>query len=102
MYGGGILGGTLNNSLVISNQASQEGGGVWLSILNNCTVVNNYVMAGGQGAGIYGGYARNSIILNNYDYPSLLPDNVGFSTGGLLQFLHLSEPSSLASQSREC
>ena len=76
MYGGGILGGTLNNSLMISNQASQQGGGAWLSTLNNCTVVNNYVMAGGQGAGIYGGYARNSIIFNNYDYPSLRSDNM--------------------------
>jgi hypothetical protein len=78
IYGGGILGGTLNNSLVVGNRASTEGGGVDGSVLNNCTVVNNYLptqFAHVGSAGIYGGYVNNSIIVNNYDYPSLFSDN---------------------------
>jgi hypothetical protein len=69
VFGGGISGGTLNNSLVVRNLTTYYGGGSWSATLNNCTVLFNYTTTGlsHQGAGTYDGITRNSIVLYNYD-----------------------------------
>lgn len=87
VYGGGIIGGTLNNSLVTWNQAEGSGlgslaavgGGACPIRLNNCTVTCNFATGSGiaaqYGAGIYGGIAQNCIVINNYDSAGLVLDN---------------------------
>jgi hypothetical protein len=69
--GGGVMGGILNNCLIVSNNATY-GGGVYASaaypvVLNNCIISNNTAVAGG---GVYnnwptpGGYVTNCILNN--------------------------------------
>ena len=65
VFGGGIYGGMLNNSLVIENVATW-GGGAYDARLNNCTVISNYCTV--RGGGTYNGVVRNSIVLANYEY----------------------------------
>jgi hypothetical protein len=67
IYGGGIINGILNNSLVTLNQASFYGGGTYYANLNNCTVLNNS-SGHNLGAGTYYGTAQNSIVLDNYNF----------------------------------
>lgn len=71
MYGGGLVSGTVDNSLLIFNQAFIEGGGAYATALNNCTVMNNLANTPGPihtfGAGLSLGIAKNCIILNNFD-----------------------------------
>jgi hypothetical protein len=69
VFGGGISGGTLNNSLVVGNLTTFYGGGSWSATLNNCTVLFNYTTTplSHQGAGTYDGITRNSIVLYNSD-----------------------------------
>jgi hypothetical protein len=76
VYGGGIVSGTVDNSFVIGNLATYGGGG-YSATLNNCTVVNNYARKSNYGAGLALGYARNSIVLNNYDLTFFSTDNYG-------------------------
>ena len=64
--GGGMANGTLDNSLIINNQA-EYGGGVLEATLNNCTVINNLAIVPGGGGGTYEAIVRNSIVLNNFD-----------------------------------
>jgi len=71
IFGGGICGGMLKNSLMIGNLAPY-GGGAYGATLNNCTVVNNFCEtphngASGYGGGMYGCVVRNSIVVANYD-----------------------------------
>jgi hypothetical protein len=64
-YGGGGIGfGTLNNSLVVENEASY-GGGAYNATLNNCSVVDNYTTITDpfSGAGTCGGIVNNSIVI---------------------------------------
>jgi hypothetical protein len=81
IYGGGLCGGKLYNSLMVGNHATISGGGAFSSWLYSCTVVNNYVTTAATyaGAGVSSGSAGNSIILNNYNYPSFLSDNFGLA-----------------------
>jgi hypothetical protein len=76
VYGGGAAWGTVDNSLIVGNQATY-GGGVGYSSLNNCTVENNQAdgAGGGRGAGTYDAIARNCIVVKNYDFPNVIPDN---------------------------
>jgi hypothetical protein len=70
-YGGGIVFGTLANSLVVGNEAS-SGGASYNANLNNCTVMNNFATnyLTGTGGGTDGGIVRNSIVIGNYlGYP---------------------------------
>jgi hypothetical protein len=71
-YGGGAIGGTLNNCIVSSNSTSAgqtSGGGAYVSTLNNCTLSGNSAAYGG---GAYYCTANNCILSNNwatgYDY----------------------------------
>jgi hypothetical protein len=68
VYGGGFAHGTVLNSLVVQNVADY-GGGTFNASLGNCTVVGNFTSASfpKNAAGTYGGSARNSIVLRNYD-----------------------------------
>src|ERR1044071_1226847 len=45
-YGGGAVGGTLNNCTLMGNSAGQ-GGGVYRGILNNCALTGNSATSGG-------------------------------------------------------
>jgi hypothetical protein len=80
-YGGGIKSGTLNNSLVINNQAA-SGGGAYSTTLNNCTVIYNYAINHNSGGGTYAGIVNNSIVVFNYDYNTSTEDD--YSSGGVL------------------
>jgi hypothetical protein len=72
--GGGIISGTLNNSLVVQNVA-YYGGGAYNAALNNCTVQENYAVLNNQGGGTYAGLVQNSIVRGNFDgYPNV---NIG-------------------------
>ena len=65
IFGGGIYGGTLNNSLVIRN-AARSGGGAYSATLNNCNVLVNYFgFALSSGSGTYNCAVQNSIVLYN-------------------------------------
>ena len=80
VYGGGVANGTLNNSLVLLNQATSLGGGAYYATLNNCTVVNNVVktptaVTSGHGAGTYYGVVNNSIVMGNVDKNLVLVGN---------------------------
>ncbi|HSU52880.1 MAG TPA: immunoglobulin domain-containing protein [Candidatus Dormibacteraeota bacterium] len=76
IYGGGIggplstfselIGGTLNNSFVIGNYATDYGGGACSINLNNCTISFNYSGGSSSGGGAYECNARNTIIMYNY------------------------------------
>ena len=72
VYGGGASDGTIFNSLLVGNLANY-GGGMTLSSLVNCTVVNN--SASIIAAGTYYAYVYNSIVVDNYDFASGIPDN---------------------------
>jgi hypothetical protein len=89
--GGGIISGTLNNSLVVLNVAAY-GGGAYNANLNNCTVQANYttVAYSERGAGTYGGFVRNSIVIGNFDgYPYLEGiDNYAPVLAGPLQYFY--------------
>jgi len=63
IYGGGMANGTLNNSLVVYNQAYSQGGGAYYGTLNGCTVIDNASVFSGGGA-CYS-LVRNSIVLYN-------------------------------------
>ena len=56
----------------MGNQAT-SGGGTFNGYLNNCTVVDNH--AAYMGGGAYDSRGANSILVNNYDYPSFIQDN---------------------------
>ena len=62
--GGGVYGGWVQNCLITGNSADGRGvgGGACNCILENCTVVGN---AAGQGGGVAGGTALNTIIYYN-------------------------------------
>jgi hypothetical protein len=63
--GGGVVGGTVIASKVISNSAS-AGGGTYQSIVRNCVILgNNSPSFFGQGGGVYGGVLENSLIVSN-------------------------------------
>jgi hypothetical protein len=80
LYGGGIAYGTLNNSLVVYNLAA-SGVGAYYATLNNCTVCGNSATMLFSGAGTYHGFARNSIVIDNFDIlPPSTEDN--YSTSG--------------------
>jgi hypothetical protein len=86
VYGGGIAGGVLNDSLVCGNQAHYSGGGAYGVDMNNCTVVNNFLWQYRyQGAGVIGGSIQNSIILYNYDFTANSSDNLPIA---FLNFSH--------------
>ncbi|HEY4416576.1 MAG TPA: hypothetical protein VGO57_12880 [Verrucomicrobiae bacterium] len=71
IYGGGIIYGTLNNSVVVDNWATQMGGGAFETLLNNCTVEYNLTLQTHSGAGTYGSTVRNSIVVNNHAQPPI-------------------------------
>jgi hypothetical protein len=62
-YGGGIVGGTVLNSLICENASVIYGGGSVGSYLANTTVVSNYARVGG--GGVYQGTVTNSIVYFN-------------------------------------
>src|ERR1044071_2045432 len=62
-YGGGAVGGTLNNCTLMGNSAGQ-GGGFYRGTLNNCTLTGNSAQYGGGGAD-GDGYDFIPSILNN-------------------------------------
>jgi len=63
-YGGGVYRGTINDSLISSNNAPY-GGGAYSNVLNNCVLKNNFAAAGG---GAYGGSLTHCTIVNNTAY----------------------------------
>jgi hypothetical protein len=85
-YGGGIAGGTLNDSLVTFNTTANHGfgGGAYSATLNNCTVVNNstanYSSFPIYGGGTYNCVVRNSIVLGNVT-GLFYEDNYYFAAG---------------------
>lgn len=62
--GGGVLGGTLFNCTISSNNVMPfgSGGGAYDSKLNNCTITGNRAYEGG---GTYYGISSNSLIMSN-------------------------------------
>ena len=62
--GGGALGGTLYNCVVVSNKAARCGGGVVAAKLANCVIVDNRAL-GGNGGGLYNSSAVNCTIVEN-------------------------------------
>lgn len=85
IFGGGIYGGTLNNSLVIGNVATW-GGGAYNATLNNCTVIENYStrLVNNNGAGTYDCAVQNCIVLynaDNWQFPVVGTDNYYYDPG---------------------
>jgi hypothetical protein len=87
-YGGGVLGGTLENCILAGNRtvngggaagailkncrirgnsANSSGGGTWQCSLFACLVENNSARTG-YGGGCHGGHAENCLIRNNSAY----------------------------------
>ncbi|HLH52960.1 MAG TPA: immunoglobulin domain-containing protein [Verrucomicrobiae bacterium] len=68
VYGGAFAQGTVVNSYLVQNVADY-GGATFNATLGNCTVLWNYTSKRytGYAAGTYGGSARSSIVLYNYD-----------------------------------
>ncbi len=81
IYGGGVAWGTVDNSLIIGNQANFSGGGALYSSLNNCTVLNNQV-GPGHGGGTFNAIVRNSIVFDNYDAPFIFQEDEYYPSGG--------------------
>jgi len=61
-YGGGLNQGTVHNSTIHHNLATQSGGGTYNTTLYNCTVVENKAKTGG---GVYGYSLYNTIVWSN-------------------------------------
>ncbi len=68
--GGGVSGGTLYASIIMSNSTSAggrgltgKGGGAFNSILNNCLIIGN--QSGTNGGGAYGGTLTNCTLVGN-------------------------------------
>jgi hypothetical protein len=68
--GGGVSGGTLFNSIIISNFTpvlgrglTGLGGGAYNSILNNCLIMGN--QSGTNGGGVFGGALNNCTVTSN-------------------------------------
>ena len=62
-YGGGIRGGTIRNSTVVSNTANSYGGGVANSTLYDCSIKENVVAS--YGGGTYSCFVYSSTISSN-------------------------------------
>ena len=83
--------GWLNNCLVVSNSAYQDGGGAYSSVLNNCTLTSNSASTGG---GAREGTLNNCALLLNSAYSGggtaygalrnckLMGNAAGYSGGG--------------------
>jgi hypothetical protein len=84
IFGGGIANGTLNNSLVILNQAGSEGGGGYSGSLNNCTVVDNTALT--LAGGTYYSTVENSIVVANYRVVGFVQQSDNYEPLGLSQY----------------
>jgi hypothetical protein len=60
--GGGVVGGTLSNCLLAANSAGEFGGGACNATLNNCRLTGNTAAGGG---GTYGGTLNNCTLTGN-------------------------------------
>jgi hypothetical protein len=80
LNGGGIAGGTLNNSLALLNHAGNFGGGAYDGVLNNCTIDDN--SAAFDGGGVYNSMVWNSILIANYRGSGYVPLTYGNDYSG--------------------
>ncbi|MBR6733506.1 MAG: InlB B-repeat-containing protein [Kiritimatiellae bacterium] len=62
--GGGVVGGTLYNCRIVSNEAERHGGGAAYAALVNCVVAGNKAF-GGNGGGLYNSSAVNCTVVGN-------------------------------------
>jgi hypothetical protein len=90
-YGGGVIYGTISNSIISLNHSSTSGGGVESSLLNNCYLSNNLAVAFGGGVsglatlnncvvsgniayegggGVYRSTLNNCLVINNQSFSS--------------------------------
>jgi hypothetical protein len=61
--GGGIYGGTIYNSMLAGNSATDSGGGAYQATLHNCTLIQN--TANNQGGGTFQGTLYNCVVYDN-------------------------------------
>jgi len=63
LEGGGVSGGTILSSIIVSNRSGVNGGGASESILSQCTISGNF--AGNTGGGIHFSEARGGLLTSN-------------------------------------
>ena len=65
-FGGGVYSGTLSNCTLLRNNGASGGGGAYSSVLRSCTLIGNSVNSGSfNGGGAYSSFLDNCAIISN-------------------------------------